>query len=268
MLNVKEASWKVILVYLVTSLCMSLLINLVLFPNSFFTPIAKATAYLINPTLQANLLLLLVFSLIVFGWGKLRPADVGLEWHKLARGIELVVAVWLVARFIVLFISAIGGIGPDSIESSFARVDTLGSFISQLLGSALLAEMTYRGFYLSQFYLKIKRGNEYQRQAWAILCMAGLSVLFYIPDRIQYGMHLSQMPLIPLFFEGLYFALLYLLSGNLFYTIGIHTLVNQPDLITHTIFPGTLLIRILGLLLLLILQLQKDQSTSELNPAS
>lgn len=66
MSNVKEAPWKVILVWLLLSMYMTTLFNLVLFPSPFFDPIARATAHLIDATLQANLLSILAFGLIIF----------------------------------------------------------------------------------------------------------------------------------------------------------------------------------------------------------
>lgn len=77
--NVKEAPWKVILAQLIASTVLVLVINLLLFPSPIFDPITRITGNLLNATLQANMLSILVFSLIVFGWAKLRPTDAGLE---------------------------------------------------------------------------------------------------------------------------------------------------------------------------------------------
>ena len=79
MFNVKEAPWKVILVKLVASMLLVLVINLLRFPSPIFDPITRITGNLLNATLQANMLSILVFSLIVFGWAKLRPTDAGLD---------------------------------------------------------------------------------------------------------------------------------------------------------------------------------------------
>src|SRR5512140_619638 len=161
MLAAKETSWKVILVYLLASLCMTVLINLILFPGSFFDPVSKATSNLINATLQANLLNILIFSLIVFGWGKLRPCDVGLEWRKLAQGLSLTVLIWVVVQSIALLVSWIDGdihFDPSWNEQGVTTV--LGGLIAQLAGNALIEEMEFRGFYLRQFHHKIKIPDE------------------------------------------------------------------------------------------------------------
>jgi len=46
--SVKEAPWKVILLFLVASTVMVSVINLVLFPGPFFDPIARATGGLVT----------------------------------------------------------------------------------------------------------------------------------------------------------------------------------------------------------------------------
>ena len=172
MFNVKEASWKVILVCLLASIGMVMLVNLVLFPGPFFDPIIRATGGLIDATLQANLLNILVFSLIVFVWGRLRPSDVGLDWSKLGQGVSLTALLWLATQAIVLLVNRINGdVHLDPLWSERGVTVVLGGLIAQLLGNAFYEEILYRGFYLSQFHLKIREPNVRRRLAWAILSM-------------------------------------------------------------------------------------------------
>lgn len=257
MFNVKEAPWKVILVQLLVSIVMVSLINLVLFPGPFFGPIARATGGLIDGTLQANLLSILLFSLIVFGWGKLRPRDVGLDWSKLGQGLSLTALLWLAMQLIVLLVNWITGdfhLNPSWSERGVTTV--LGSLIAQLAGNAFYEEMSYRGFYLGQFYLKIRNPNERRRLPLAILSMLGLFILSHIPNRIFHGYTLADIPLdfALLFAYGLFFTAIYLISGNLFLAIGVHALVNRPTLITEAPFPVQALLFVLTCVLLAILR--------------
>lgn len=263
MFNVKEAPWKIILVYLLVGACLTSLINLVLFPSPFFDPIAKATGNLIDATLQANLLNILVFCLIIFGWGKLRPIDVGLEWGKLNQGLSLTVLLWLATQAIVLLINWINGdIHLDPIWSKFGVTAVLGALIAQLLGNAFFEEMEYRGFYLSQFYLKIKTQKEGDRRIWSILAMLTLFILSHIPNRIFSGYTLADIPLdfTLLFIWGLFFTAVYLVSGNLFLAIGVHALMNKPTMITEATFPAGILIALLALILLVVLGIRKRKT--------
>lgn len=257
MLNVKEASCKIILAQLVASTILLSVTNLVLFPSPFFDPIARATGGLINATLQANLLTILLFSLIVFGWGKLRPADVGLDWSRLVQGLSLTALLWLTTQAVVLLINGLNGevrLDPDWSEHGVAPM--LGALIGQLAGNAFFEEMNYRGFYLSQFYLKLTKVSERRRLMLAILAMLGLFILSHIPNRIFSGYTLADIPLdfVLLFGYGLFFTAVYLLSGNLFLAIGVHALINRPTLITQASFPVQALLFMLTCILLAILQ--------------
>jgi membrane protease YdiL (CAAX protease family) len=257
MFNIKEVPWKIILVWLAVSMGLTALINLVLFPGPFFDPIARATAGLVNATLQANLLSLTLFALIIFGWARLRPSDVGLEWSKLPQALFLTVLLWLATQAMVLLIGGITGdihLNPAWSERGVPTV--LGALIAQLAGNAFFEEVNYRGFYLSQLCLKIRMPDERVRRWWAILYMLGLFVLSHIPNRIFNGYSLAEIPLdfVLLFSYGLFFTGVYLISGNLFLAIGVHALVNNPTLITEAPLPAQIVLFLLTCILLAVLR--------------
>lgn len=263
MFNVKEAPWKVILVFLAASITLASVINLVLFPSEFFHPIGRATGGLVDATLQANILNILVFSLIIFGWGKLRPKDVGLDPSKLKQAVSLTVLLWIATQAILLLINWINGdIHLDPVWSERGVTVVFGWLIAQLLGNALYEEMSFRGFYLSQFHLKLNMQNEKQRRVVAVLAMLTLFILSHIPNRIFAGYTLSEIPLdfALLFIWGLLFTLFYLVSENLFLAVGIHALLNKPTMITEAPFEASMLVAILGILLLVVLWLRKRRS--------
>ena len=264
--NVKEAPWKVILACLLVNTCMVTLINLVLFPSTFFDPLTKATSGLIGATLQANLLNLLLFCLIVFGWARLRPSDVGLVWSKALPGLGMTALLWLGTQAVVLLTNWLNGdIHLDPLWSSHGVAPVLGAFIGQLLGNAFFEEVNYRGFYLSQFYLKIRNPDNAQRLTLAILSMVTLFILSHIPNRIFSGYTLADMPFdfALLFIWGLFFTIIYLASGNLFLAIGVHALLNQPTMITEAAFPVQILLFVLTCILLAILRLGKRNAVSD-----
>jgi len=266
MFNVKEASWKVILVYLVASAILLSTINLALFPGTFFDPITKATGGLIDATLQANLLNILLFILIVFGWGGLRPADVGLHWKNLGPAFRLTALLWLTSQAFILLMNWFNGdihLDPRWTERGVTTV--LGGLIAQFVGNALFEEMEYRGFYLGQFYLKLKTQNEPRRMRRAILSMLGLFILSHIPNRIFSGYTLADIPLdfALLFIWGLIFTAIYLLSGNLFLAVGVHALTNTPTMITEAHFPAGIFVGILTLILIIVLWLQRRRASTQ-----
>jgi membrane protease YdiL (CAAX protease family) len=256
MFNVKEVPWKVLLVFLAASTVLASVINLVLFPSPFFDPIERATGGLIDSTLQANFLNILLFSLIVFGWGKLRPKAVGLDRTKLMQGISLTALLWIVTQAIVLLINWINGdIHLDPVWSERGASTVLGGLVAQLLGNAFYEEMGFRGFYLSQFYLKLKTQNERWRIFWSVLAMLSLFIVSHIPNRIFSGYTLAEIPqdFALLFIWGLFFTVIYLVSSNLFLAIGVHALMNKPTMVTEATFPAAMLVSILTLILLVML---------------
>ncbi|MFT3892497.1 MAG: CPBP family glutamic-type intramembrane protease [Anaerolineales bacterium] len=266
MFNIKPIPWKIILTYLVLSICLTTLINLVLFPSPFFDPITKATRGLVNATLQANLLNILLFSIIAFGWGKLRPSDVGLDWKKLRQGLLLTLLIWVITQAIILLINWINGdIHLDPRWSERGVTVVLGALIAQLAGNAFFEETAYRGFYLSQFYVHNQAKVERERLAWAILCMAGLFAASHLPNRIFMGYSLADFPqdFLLLFMWGLFFSAVYLVSGNLFLAMGVHALMNQPTMITEATFPAGMLVSTVGLIIVIIMGIRKRKARAD-----
>lgn len=271
MFDVKETSSKVILSYLAASILLVSIINLVLFPSPVFDPIAAATGNLINSTLQANFPNILVFSLLIFGWGKLRPADVGLQWQKLAEGLSLTALLWLGTQALVLLIDLINGdIHIDPLWHERGVTTVLGGLLGQLLGNALFEEMQYRGFHLSQFYLKLRMQEGRWRLILALLAMLVLFILSHIPNRIFSGYSIAEIPLdfALLFIWGLFFSAIYLVSGNLFLAIGVHALVNRPTLITEASLPPQLILFFLTLILLAVRRRRQWHKKGNVVPVS
>jgi membrane protease YdiL (CAAX protease family) len=265
MFNAKPIPWKIIITYLVLSTCLTTLINLVLFPSPFFDPITKATGGLVNATLQANLLNVLLFSVIVFGWGKLRPSHVGLDWKKLRQGLLLTLLIWVIAQTVVLLINWVNGdIHLDPHWSERGVTVVLGALIAQLAGNAFFEEMEYRGFYLSQFYTHNRATVERERLAWAFFYMACLFALSHIPNRIFSGT-IGNFPMdfILLFMWGMFFATVYLISDNLFLAMGVHALMNQPTMITEAPFSAGILVATLGLIIILIMGIRKRKAKAD-----
>ncbi len=48
----KEISWKILLIYFTCVIGLGMLVNFVLFPGPWFTPVSRATSGLVNATLQ------------------------------------------------------------------------------------------------------------------------------------------------------------------------------------------------------------------------
>jgi membrane protease YdiL (CAAX protease family) len=175
---------------------------------------------------------------------------------KIAQGLSLTALIWIMTQALVLLINWINGdIHLDPVWSQRGATTVIGGLIAQLLGNAFFEEMSYRGFYLSQFYLKFKMQNEKWRSVWSVLAMLILFILSHIPNRIFAGYTLAEIPqdFALLFIWGLFFTVIYLVSGNLFLAIGVHALMNKPTMVTEATFPAAMLVSILTLILLVML---------------
>lgn len=183
-------------------------------------------------------LLLVVVCGVLFGLGRLRPADVGLERKKLVEGILVTGAVWLLDQ-IIAAISAIATT-PAIVARTWTARGVEGTLLwasVMFLGAALYEEIAFRGFLFPQLYMKF-RGSDRARFWTALLISQFLFAIGHIPAHLMIR-HLSGRGLwttvILQGLVGVMLVLLYLRTRNLWISVGIHGLVNAPT----PLFEGT-----------------------------
>ena len=183
-------------------------------------------------TLTANLsaLALLVLGLL-FVVGRLRPGDVGLRARDVGAGLAFTAVYFGVLQLALLAFASLSGVEVVNLWARVGALTTAYLLLAQLIGNALYEEIAFRGFLLPQLVLKFRRLGIAAGIVLAVLVSQGLFALAHVPNRLWVtGLNPSQLPgaLLPLFLLGLYFAMLYLLTGNLFAVIGVHALTNEP----------------------------------------
>ena len=95
----------------------------------------------------------------------------------------------------------------------------------------------YRAFLLPQLAKKFTRlsGSGSPRTAFlfALLTSQTVFTLVHVPGRLAGGVEVGDLPvfLAAPFVLGVLFALVYARTGNLFVTIGLHALINDPILL-------------------------------------
>jgi membrane protease YdiL (CAAX protease family) len=187
-------------------------------------------------------LLAIVVLGIMFAWGKLGPRDVGLRREHLGTGVLMTVVLWLFAQLgIVVWQAAFGGPvgagGPLDLNPLWNGGATvvLGLLAAQLLGNALYEEITFRGFLLPQLYLKMERWRDRPaiRIAAAVVLSVMMFALIHIPIRLWTGVTFAELPgsLLWVGLLGVVYAVIYLRTGNLFFTVGAHALSNAPTML-------------------------------------
>ena len=190
---------------------------------------------MIEPTLVANLVpLLFVVGLIIFGVGRLTPADVGWVRVQLAPALWITLGLWLAAQLIFAVLAVTGG-GRTALHTAWAQPGAgfvLGGVLAQLFGNALAEETVFRGFFFVQLYKKFGRRL---RHAAALVAAALVSqigfALLHIPNRLLVKGFVASDLLadqLGLVLMGLLFAAIYGVTQNLWLAVGIHALVNDP----------------------------------------
>ena len=183
-------------------------------------------------TLTANLsgLALLVLGLL-FVVGRLRPADVGLRARAVGAGLAFTALYFGLLQLALLAFASLSGSEVVNIWAGVGALTAGYLLLAQLIGNALYEEIAFRGFLLPQLFVKFRRRGVTAAIVLAVLVSQSLFALAHVPNRLWVsGLSPADLPgaLLPLFLLGIYFAVLYLLTGNLFAAVGVHALTNEP----------------------------------------
>lgn len=257
-LHTRAVNWWVLIVLLIGITAVTAFVNLVFFRMDAPDVIVRASLGLIDWTLMGSAFsLIVIVGGVIFGLGRLRPAEVGLIAARLPEAIIITALLWVVTQALVMA-GAWASQGEIPINPRWAERGVtvmVGALLAQLLGNALAEETIYRGFLLPQSWLKLP-ATMLARPGWrltvAVLISQSIFALSHIPNRIFNGMSLADMApdMLMLFVFGAYYALLYLRTGNLFIAVGVHALANQPFSIVQSDLPSPLLMTLALLLAL------------------
>lgn len=229
--TVAETSWHIIVLFMMLDCVAVACINLIVFPSNVLEIFPRVTAGLINETLVVNLIMIagLVYLLMI-RCGKLTWADLGMKKGRLLAGFAATVVLWLATEAINAAVSLLfsGSINWSSVWETYGFSVVIGSFIAQVFGNALFEELAFRGFLMSQIGKKIPEGRWWT--VIAVLVSQALFGLIHIPNRLYMGVEPDQMLLSIIMpaVLGIFFCVIYLVTDNLFFAIGVHALINVP----------------------------------------
>jgi membrane protease YdiL (CAAX protease family) len=190
----------------------------------------RETDGLIRPTMILHLTsqLLLVAGCLIAIF-KLQPRELGLDPGKLPVAIAVTLGAWMACQGLQLACLWFGGseIAWNPVWTGPGWTWELGRWLTLLLVLAPNEEMIFRGFLVAQLVAQLAARRPAQRPqlqvAIALLASTAVFALSHVPGDWKYG----QMWLLPWqFVVGLLFAGVYLRTGNLFLTMGVHTLFN------------------------------------------
>lgn len=185
-------------------------------------------------TLTANLLgLALLVVGLLFTVGKLKPRDVGLRATDLRSGLLFTAVFFVLLQLVLLVVAQVTRAEAVGTWTRLGLGTAAYLLLAQLIGNALYEEIAFRGFLLPQLFLHFRKLGKVAGWAAALLLSQAVFALMHVPNRLWVtGLAPAELPgaLLPLFLVGIYFAALYLLTGNLFAVVGVHALNNMPVL--------------------------------------
>lgn len=233
-----------------------------IFLNVLSTParqLAHASSGIIQPPiLFSSVLFVVVIAGILLGAGNLRMRDIGLSKSTLFDGIIYTTATWIVLQSILVIASIITESGitlSDNVKINNLP-KTLGMLGSQLFGNAFVEEVMFRGFLMPQLYLKFAGRSdviEWRKLIAAIILSQLAFALIHIPilERLTIPGGSSLIKLLIIFIMGVFFALFYLRTSNLFLCIGLHALINTPTPVFQSMLQPEMVTFGLGVVLML-----------------
>ena len=231
-------SLRFVILVVALHVAMTSVINLWVFPSEVLHPVYFATAGLVSPTLICNLSMLAVMLILLFRWGELRRKDLNLDPLQIAPALMWLIGAWSTIQLVTLVMMLVQGESP-MVSAAWAGnqgLATVGKFLGQIFGNALYEELLFRAFLIPQIVLLLKK--RFRKWSWMRCLVLGLVfsqmifALIHIPNRVMkshYGSFANFVDdQLMLFVAGLFFATIWLLSGNILIPVVLHSLFNQP----------------------------------------
>lgn len=245
----------------------AMVVNLIFFEQGTFNGINRWSNGWMNATLCAGLLgLMMIVVIYLMTIVRIPPRDLGLRREKLPAGCMWTVVFWLSVNAVSTGIALLTG-ADLNLNQALAEYPNLvlGQLLGQLFGNALLEEIIFRGFLFVQMYLWLTRVRKPSSRIFsAMLISQIIFALMHIPNRIYSGLSgiefvfdFAQLVLL-----GMLFALLYVLTRNLFLVIGIHSLLNVSQVVWTSSYAtaATFTCMLLMIAILLLLRRKKLHS--------
>lgn len=173
-----------------------------------------------------------VMLALILGAGGIKLDDVGIDRDKLARGVGIVLMTWTATQVIGVLPRVVAE-DPVAIHRSWLHGSPLaiGGNLLSAFSWATLEEVALRGFLLAQLYLWFHRDPRNRMQGvfgaltLTVLVGNGLALLGGWPFPSTHDLLLNQAIAAGM---GLYLGGIYLRTQNLFFVIGVHTLILAP----------------------------------------
>lgn len=257
--DVRQVRWSTIALFVVLHEAFKAFVFSEAF-GRFSAPVFAATRGVITYELTAYLIeFALLGAVVLLAREQLRFRDIGLVGAHLPKAVLVIGILWGVVQYVILGIEAVEGRGlrlhPDF--RLYPMTMILGKTLEAPLGSALFEEVVYRGFLLPQLFLKLDAWRP-GRPEVNLACAVGITQLYFGLNHLPVGLTMDLTTsglliyLLQMVLGGVLFAAIFLRTGNLFLSIGVHALLNNPVALFGSTIDPALLVLIFSCLLLLL----------------
>lgn len=252
----KPVHWAVILAFAIIHMAFTVMVWRYLRYWPPLKHLAALTGGLVQPTLLYYFIFMfLIVGLVILYMGRLKLSDVGVIPSHLKTAALITFFMWLTVHVVSMIFKFLfhASLSPGSDWSKFGILTVMGGLVAQLFGNALYEEIAFRGFLLKQLYLKFEDRSKQKRSRviWAVLVSQLFFALIHIPAYMVFDANLlTSVSWAAL--GGVFLAIVYLRTGNLFIAVGIHSLMNKPTLVVQSPFPPQMVLVPLIILLIVL----------------
>ncbi len=230
----KEHSWAFIFFTYIVYMLVICIIVFGLFEYEILNFIQLGTNHIIHVTLVVSLLLFAVtIGIIVKKKGQIPLRDLGLKLQQLKEGLLFYAALYIGYNLVVVILNlALAGTPNFSpYWEDRGLVYYLGFLAGQIFGNVLVEETYYRGYLLPQMIKKFHANQpeaEFKSIFLGIVLSNILFSLLHIPIRLYTGVTGSDLlyNLFLLMGVGVIYALMYVLTNNLYIAMAVHIMSN------------------------------------------
>lgn len=263
----KENDWKQLLVIFGLNILLLLAIIFVFYQVNLFKPINEFSLGLINETLIATLILLIIVVWLGINvYGNQEWKNIGVNITDFKIGYIVTFLIWIVVNLLEFLIGLLinGTIILNPLWKKYGFTVMLGSFIAQIFGVAIQEELLFRRYLFPQLTKKMSNkwpNNPTLAIFLGIILANTMFSLMHLPIRIYSGNDFLSIlwNLFILLGLGVFFTLVYLLTENIWIAIGVHALGNAPTLIFTPVISAKILLYLMILIICLIWPKLKTQ---------
>ena len=258
--NVPATRARVLVLFVLGHLALKAVFFSAPFYRLVAAPVYAWTSGVVTPIVLAAIIEFIVLIGGVCVWaGGLRLRHLGLERPAFINAGVVMLLVWGLAQATTVLLgwSGLVPFKPNPDLAIFSVPVLVGKQLDAIVGSALIEEVMYRGFLMTQLVLLFQRLWP-RRPGRSLIAAVGLTQLYFglnhIPAAMRMHLPAAEIAvyIVHVVLVGMLFAALYLRTGNLFVAVGAHAIVNNPASLFVSGFDPALLALVLVCLMLLV----------------